>query len=612
MNKSFLIPVLLVIIIMSPVFAIDEKIIISGNKLYAVNRNRGFETSDKTEIDFTEKNSSLPVKVVYPFSGDEIRSFSSLNINSENRENLSVTTPSQLFITDDSGENWKELPVKYPFKSSYYITASALKGGSSSSVLIGTSFSGLFESEDSGKSWKSYRTNLSWLDKGAGFYDDIAAVSYGSGRYYLFMATGFTKKIYALNSSKSEWTEIDLPGVVRKNGISSLTSDFSREELYVYSGRYCFTYNYSLDIWEKKVDFLPPAKIKDDFPGIERRKTAAGKNGIYLSAYKAGGENIDEFFSFLKEKKMNSVVVDFKDDNGNLTYNSKFAAAAEIGNIKKIINLEHFIEKAKQSDIYVIARIVVFKDKQLYKHKSGSYAVWDRKEDKPWGNLIESEEALPEQREFWVDPFSEEVWNYNIGIAEELEKRGIDEIQFDYIRFPTDGDLSRTLYRHRKEGMLHNEALESFLKKARSRISVPISTDLYGFNGWYRMGNWNGQQIDMVSEYVDVISPMFYPSHFPRKFLEKTAYLERAEKIYNEGSRRALEIVNGRSLIRPFVQAFLIGGERDFEKPVYTDYLRRQLKGLYETGASGFTLWNASGRYYMVSESTSDYVRDLN
>jgi hypothetical protein len=612
MKKSFLLPVLLIIIFISPVFSIDEKIILSGNKLYAVNRNRGFETSDKTEINFTEKNSSLPVKIVYPFSGNNIRSFSSLNINSENRENLSVTTPSQLFTTDNSGDNWKELSIKYPFKKSYYITASALKGDSGQSVLVGTSFSGIFETEDSGKSWKSYRKNLSWLDKGAGFYDDIAALSYGSGPYYLFLATGFTKKIYALNSSKSEWIEIDLPGVVRKNGISSLTSDFSREELYVYSGRYCFTYNYSLDRWEKKVDFLSTVKIKDDFKGMERRKTASEKNGIYLSAYKAGGKNIDQFFSFLKENKMNSVVVDFKDDNGNLTYNSEFAPAVRMGNIKKIIDIEKFIEKAKQNNIYVIARIVVFKDKQLYKHKNSSYAVWDRMDDKPWGNLIERNEAPPEQREFWVDPFSEEVWDYNIGIAEELEKRGVGEIQFDYIRFPTDGDLTRTLYRYKKEGMLHNEALESFLKKARSRISIPISTDLYGFNGWYRMGNWNGQQIDMVSEYVDVISPMFYPSHFPGKFLEKTAYLERAEKIYNEGSKRALEIVNGRSLIRPFVQAFLIGGELDFEKPVYTDYLRRQLKGLYETGASGFTLWNASGRYYMVSDSTSDYVRDLN
>ncbi len=126
------------------------------------------------------------------------------------------------------------------------------------------------------------------------------------------------------------------------------------------------------------------------------------------------------------------------------------------------------------------------------------------------------------------------------------------------------------------------------------------------------MGNWNGQQIDMVCKYVDVISPMFYPSHFPRKFLEKTPYLERAEHIYREGSSRALDIVKGDALIRPFVQAFLIGGERDFEKPVYTDYLMKQLKGLNDASASGFTLWNASGIYYMVSENTAELIRDFN
>ncbi len=609
--KKYILMMQLLLVFLSSVFSEDEKIISTDEFYYSVNRNRGFEISDKEVLNFEERNLNLPVKIVYPFDSSDIRSFSSLNVNPENPASVAVTTPSELHISTDRGESWTQVNIKYPFKKSYYITASAVKGNASDTFLIGTSFSGLFETRDSGKSWKNYRKSLDWMEKGAGFYDDISAVAYGSSPYYLFIASGYTKKIYALDL-ENNWSEIKVPESVSINGIESMTTDFSRNLLSVYSGRYCFSYNYKTAEWEKNVEFIPPALEITDAKKTLRMKSASDKKGVYLSAYKASGDGIGDIFTFLEKNRMNSVVVDFKDDFGNLTYNSEIKKAAEMGNVKNYINLEDFIEKAKKNNIYVIARIVVFKDRQLYHYRDYSYAAWDVSGEGPWRNMLKNGDNPPEQREFWVDPFSEDVWDYNIEIAHELEKKGVDEIQFDYIRFPTDGDLSKVKYRYRKKNMLHNEALESFLKKAREEISIPISTDLYGFNGWYRMGNWNGQQIDMVSRYVDVISPMFYPSHFPRKFLEKTPYLERAERIYSEGSSRAAAIVRGRSVIRPFVQAFLIGGEREFEKPVYTDYLKRQLKGLSGTMASGFTLWNASGSYYMVTENTAELIKDIN
>jgi len=142
---------------------------------------------------------------------------------------------------------------------------------------------------------------------------------------------------------------------------------------------------------------------------------------------------------------------------------------------------------------------------------------------------------------------------------------------------------------------------------ARERIHIPISTDLYGFNSWYRMGNWNGQNIEMVSHYVDVISPMYYPSHFPGDFLSELSYLDRAEEIYREGSRRSSLFAGQRSLIRPYIQAFLMGPELRMENEEYTSYLNRQIKGSEESDTSGFSLWNASNRYYMVSDSFTDF-----
>ena len=105
----------------------------------------------------------------------------------------------------------------------------------------------------------------------------------------------------------------------------------------------------------------------------------------------------------------------------------------------------------------------------------------------------------------------------------------------------------------------------------------------------------------MYSRYVDVIQPMFYPSHFPRDFLGSMEYMPRAKYIYEEGTRRADYIVEGRSLIRPYVQAFRIGGELSFTQAVYSTYLQDQVQGTLDGAGSGFTLWNASNDYYMVT-----------
>jgi hypothetical protein len=136
-----------------------------------------------------------------------------------------------------------------------------------------------------------------------------------------------------------------------------------------------------------------------------------------------------------------------------------------------------------------------------------------------------------------VDTYSQEVWDYNISLSKELEKRGVDEIQFDYIRFPSDGPTQNAHYRFKKPHMTQMEALESFLMKARSELSVPISTDVFGFTGWYEM-DYLGQNVRMMSRYVDVISPMLYPSHFPWFFFGTGEYTEKAKMIYQEGANR--------------------------------------------------------------------------
>ncbi|MGI9257070.1 MAG: putative glycoside hydrolase, partial [Salinispira sp.] len=341
-----------------------------------------------------------------------------------------------------------------------------------------------------------------------------------------------------------------------------------------------------------------------------------------INAWQAS-TRLDEFIQYAKEQGFNSVVVDFKDDQGLLRYSSALEIAQNVGSVRPLFDAEELIRRFHDADIYVIARMVVFKDKALYQYNNRDYAFWDSRLQRPWG-VYRSYEVEPsadnpdpepriEQVEHWVDPYSAFVRNYNIQIARELEDIGVDEIQFDYIRFPSDGRPQDIVTRFLTNAdnspsrvdrnMERVRILAAFLAEARNSISIPIGTDVFGFNAWARM-SYLGQDVEIISHYVDVISPMSYPSHYPGAFYEDLSYLDKAQFIYEEGTQRTREITDDRVVVRQYVQAFLIGGELRFEEDTYFSYLDRQLEGTIRGGGNGFTLWNNSGRYYMVNEAT--------
>ncbi|GHV75021.1 hypothetical protein AGMMS49940_23230 [Spirochaetia bacterium] len=196
-----------------------------------------------------------------------------------------------------------------------------------------------------------------------------------------------------------------------------------------------------------------------------------------------------------------------------------------------------------------------------------------------------------------MDPYSEVVWEYTAAIAEELHRRGFDEIQFDYIRFPTDGvNLGDAQYRWRENGMDMESAILSFMRHIRSRVDAPISIDIYGANGWYRTGARTGQEVELLAPYVDVICPMYYPSHFEQDFLAQNPAELRPYRIYYQGTQRTERIGRGQIIVRPYVQAFFLNVSYD-RKYYNPDYVRRQIEGVRDAGGNGFIYWNNSGRY---------------
>ena len=326
----------------------------------------------------------------------------------------------------------------------------------------------------------------------------------------------------------------------------------------------------------------------------------------------------DEIIKTLKDNNLNSIVIDMKDDYGLLRYNTEDPLVKEKGYVSQYaVDLDQFVERFKSEDIYLIARIVVFKDKHLAQYGGGKYAVWNNSTKSRWIGVKGEEEVTDEEGnvtgtetlyydEHWVDPYCHEVWEYNVAVAQELIRRGFDEIQFDYIRFPTDGtNLWQASYRWQDKGMDKESALISFLSYARENIEAPIGIDIYGANGWYRSGARTGQDVELLSEYVDVICPMFYPSHFEQPFLAHAPAAERPYRIYFYGTYRNSVIARNKSVIRPWAQAFYLGVSYD-KKYYDADYVQRQIFGVRDAANHGYMYWNNIGRYEDIRPDVAD------
>ncbi len=339
-------------------------------------------------------------------------------------------------------------------------------------------------------------------------------------------------------------------------------------------------------------------------------KTALNRRSVYCPAnHVTTQEGIEKYKKIILSNKLDSLVIDMKDDYGLLRYDAKDPVVTEKGYISRYhIDLEHFVSEMKKDGIYLIARIVVFKDKNLSQYAGGKYAVWDRVLNKPWVGTRGMEDVTDEEGnvtgqkmayydENWVDPYSPEVWEYNVRIAQELIAGGFDEIQFDYIRFPTDGrNMANAQFRWKEQGMDKESALLSYLAYARKNIDAPIGIDIYGANGWYRSGTRTGQDVEQLSEYVDIICPMFYPSHFEQNFLDYAPYSERPYRIYYYGTYRNTVIGRNRIIIRPWVQAFYLNVR--YDRQWYgQEYVQKQIFGVRDSVDRGYMYWNNIGRY---------------
>ncbi|KON89423.1 GTP-binding protein [Sporosarcina globispora] len=322
--------------------------------------------------------------------------------------------------------------------------------------------------------------------------------------------------------------------------------------------------------------------------------------GIYVTGHSAGGEKFNNLVKMMDDTDLNAMVIDVKDDWGNLTYIPEASSPYhEIGK-PYIKDPKKILKTMEEKQIYPIARVVVFKDSVLANKK-------------PEWSFNEGNEVWKNGRgESFVNPFVKEVWDYNVGIAIEAAKMGFQEIQFDYVRFPEgfehrDSSLKYSMGVYEKLKIENVQkrvsAVTDFVEYARKQLEpygVKVSVDIFGYTATLPEAPGIGQNFSKISEHVDVISSMIYPSHWTSYFGIAKPDLEPYKLVseYAKLENKKLEELDSPPVSRPWLQDFTASylGAGNYKKYGKAE-VESQIKALKEQGINEFLLWNAGNSY---------------
>lgn len=310
--------------------------------------------------------------------------------------------------------------------------------------------------------------------------------------------------------------------------------------------------------------------------------------GLYMTVYGIASAKLrNAALDTIERNHLNALVIDVKGDRGFIPFQVDLPLAKQIGAQDTILvkDMKSLLAGLKEKNIYLIARIVVFKDDLLARARP------DLAVRKKGGNIYTDRENLR-----WVDPFSQEVWDYNIAIAKTVAELGFDEVQFDYTRFPDTrgGAFSKPCT---EESRTH--CITGFLETAYQALTpynVMVAADIFGYVPWNTDDTDIGQKIVPLTNSVDVVSPMLYPSGYqfgipkypnPIKNIYHIVYLSLKQAQARTGASPLR--------FRPWLQAFrdyaFHGG--NFKE----DRMRIQIKAVEDFGASGWMFWNPRNVY---------------
>lgn len=311
---------------------------------------------------------------------------------------------------------------------------------------------------------------------------------------------------------------------------------------------------------------------------------------LYMSSWAAGTKNLrDQIISIADQTEVNSLVIDIKDSTGKISFKVDSPDLIQEDSVEeRIPDIYSLIELLHSKDIYVIGRIAVFQDPHFIKSHPNDAVKTSSNKEQNWTDR----NGLS-----WIDASSKDAWDYALAIARESYDKGFDEINFDYIRFPSDGNM-KDIYFPLSDGQNKTDVMRSFYEYVNQNLrpeGIPISADLFGMTATNTDDLGIGQILEDALRNFDFVAPMVYPSHFPPKWNGYPKPATEPYRVIKYSMASAVSKANaiGEPILklRPWLQDFNLGA-------TYTkDMVRDQIKATYDVGLNSWMMWDAANTY---------------
>jgi hypothetical protein len=340
--------------------------------------------------------------------------------------------------------------------------------------------------------------------------------------------------------------------------------------------------------------------MKDDNQPVTLFTSKAPVRAIYVSSYVANSRRMNELINLVNQTELNAMVLDINSGiallSVDLSHNKQGHARFHPSRKRSAQQYRQLIQQLKRHRIYLIARIVTFKNPAL----ANAVPAWalKRKDGKMWRDRSGSP---------WVNPFLQEAWEYPITLAEHAAQIGFDEIQFDYVRFPENASkLDREVDYANAHGWSKSDVIGRFLHRASVRVHKyggRVSADVFGMVGSTNNDMGIGQKWDTIVKEVDVISPMIYPSHYSRGMwgidnpdLSPSPIITRALMDASRHNQKLNQKGIATANVRPWLQGFTAGWVYPNQK-YGAEQIREQILTVRRAGFDSYMIWNSAIKY---------------
>lgn len=285
-------------------------------------------------------------------------------------------------------------------------------------------------------------------------------------------------------------------------------------------------------------------------------------------------ERFDQFLEMLEETELNALMVDLKDETGQVLYDSNLPLVSEVGAAGGRYDLEDVVAAADARDLYLIGRLVTFQD-PIAAQARPEMSVWDEATGAPFTS----------RGQYFLDPTDPDARSYALELATEACEAGVDEIQFDYVRFP-DSRPESVVFDAGVTINIRTEAIRSFLVEAVDvlhPLGCAVAVDVFGFVTSAADDGGIGQSWEDITSVVDVASPMLYPSHYDPGWYGYEAPKQHPRQVVERALSDAMDRLSRRVVVRPWLQDF-----------GYTPAQVRAQVDVAEQFGLGWMLWNAT------------------